>query len=106
MQVLSYELSYDCKSHTVQLSPNPHLSQVCPAYVLDVSRIWQKGVRQLRKSCCSFIVRFCNCMDVDVSRLHLRCILHMLLIHVNVTLELSCTIVLFGKNKGFYVRVC
>ena len=44
-----------------------HMFQMCPACILDASHIWHKRVWQLIKCCCSFIVRFCACMDASHS---------------------------------------
>ena len=77
---------------TVQLS-----SKVTFAHVSDASHtcsvhapVWQKGAWHSHTSCCSFIVRFCACMDT--SHVRPRCVLHTFQMRSDVTLELSCTI--------------
>ena len=56
----------------------------CPRRIPDlVKRAWQ-----LHKSCCSFIIRFCTCMDA--SHACSGCVLRQTC--ANVTLKLSCTV--------------
>ena len=50
----------------------------------------EKGAWHSRTSCCSFIARFCACMDA--SHVRPRRILHAFQTRSDVTLELSCTV--------------
>ena len=52
-----------------------HASQMCLASILDTSHVWQKRARQLIKSCCSFIARFCACTDAFC--VHFGLLLHL-----------------------------
>jgi len=73
-----------------------------PAYVQHMScpasgkRVWQ-----LRKSCCSFITRFCTCADVSRARSARR-----VQMHANGTLELSCTVYVTVSVKASIVYTC
>ena len=51
----------------------------------------EKGAWHSRTSCCSFIARFCACMDA--SHVRPRRILHAFQTRSDVTLELSCTVI-------------
>ena len=56
----------------------------------------EKGAWHSRTSCCSFIARFCACMDA--SHVRPRRILHAFQTRSDVTLELSCTVITFELN--------
>ena len=66
-----------------------HTFQTCLAHIPDASLSGEKGAWHSPMSCCSFIVRFCACMDK--SCLRFRDVSHSFQMHANVTLELSCT---------------
>ena len=59
-------------------------------YILHASHIWKKRAWHSHTSCCSFVTKFCSCMDA--SCMHPRRVLHAFQMHANVTLELSCTV--------------
>ena len=90
--------------NTARYSSNARVTFECiwnapctrPACILDTFHMHSECVLPLEKrvSWCNFIMRFCTCLSfiLDASYMHSGLILHTFWAHVNVNLDLNCTI--------------
>ena len=100
-QIYTVQLSSKAMFARIQNTPLMHPRRVLHASCMcsGWKRAWQ-----LIKSCCSFIMRFCTCMDV--SCVHSGCVSHMFRMHLMCMLERECSWRVWTLPRSWAVPYC